>query len=103
MPHTLRIHCLTILEREYRMKFIKLKLVGQPVKAGQPKPPPAYYWTRPKKILGVGTIMAPSGVMDNNNKPVFTQKAGLQMGSTTIPIDMKPEELVALLEKLEGV
>ena len=76
-----------------KMKFIKVRTMGQ---QGRPD---GTYWANPDRINGVATIMIPGNMIGADNQPVMMHRSGIDIGGKLLPVDMKPEDVVKLLEE----
>jgi len=74
------------------MKFLKVRTINAQGNPGEP------YWVKPKEIKGVVVVMVEGELKGPAGDPIFTRKAGLDLGMKVIPIDMTPEEAIKLLE-----
>lgn len=74
------------------LRFLEVILIGKDGQAGTP------YWVRPDKVVGVAIVLVPGTLAGPTGDPVFTQKAGLDLGDKMIVVDKKPEDMVEILE-----
>jgi len=78
------------------MKFQKVITINA---QGIPSEP---YWIKLKEVKGIAVVMVEGDLKGPTGDPIFTRKAGLDLGNKIIPINMTPEEAVKFLEGIKN-